>query len=335
MKKKPIIAISMGDPAGIGPEIIVKSLTELEVKNICYPIVVGSVLMLRKAAELTTSDLSIERCETFDTIEFGEDGVSVLDCTSGDFKAGREAKSSGEAAARAIRKTVELAMAGSVDAMVTGPTSKHALYLAGYTYPGQTEFLADLTRASEVIMMLVSKNLRVALVTTHCSLSHVAPRITVEAIVTKLTILHEGLHDYFGVKEPRIAVCALNPHAGEGGIFGREEIEIIEPAIAEVKSQGINAVGPLPADTLFSQSRTKPYDAYLAMYHDQGLIPLKMKAMGKGVNVTLGLPIIRTSPDHGTAFDIAGKGIADEGSMIEAIKLAAHMSLRKHQNPSF
>ena len=332
MKEKPILAITMGDPAGIGPEVIARSLASSEVKNICSPILVGSLLTLKRAAELTQSKIHLKSFKTFEKIDFQADTIPVLECVASsldDIEPGHESEVTGEAAAQAIRKSVELALEEKVNGIVTGPTSKRALHLAGYTYPGQTEFLANLTDTSEVVMLLSSRNLRVALVTTHCSLSDVAARITKEVLVKKMTILHEGLRSYLDVEKPRIAVCALNPHGGESGIFGKEESEIIKPAIEEVMRRGINAVGPVPADTLFARSKKKSHDAYLAMYHDQGLIPLKMDAFGKGVNITLGLPIIRTSPDHGTAFDIVGQGIADPGSMIEAIKLAAHMAERK------
>ncbi|UCE17828.1 MAG: 4-hydroxythreonine-4-phosphate dehydrogenase PdxA [Gemmatimonadota bacterium] len=329
MKDKPLIAITMGDPAGIGPEVIVKSLATSEVNDACTPLIVGSAFIIQKAVDLIGSDIAVRRCENATDIDFHPHTISVLDSISGPVNAiefGHDSKLTGQASAQAVQKGVKLALEEKVDAIVTGPTSKHALHLAGYIYPGQTEFLADLTRTPEVVMMMVSENLRVALVTTHCSLSDVTPQITKETVLTKLTILNTWLQDYFGLKKPRIAVCGLNPHAGDGGIFGREEIEIIEPAIQRAKSLGLTAAGPVPADTLFAQLKKEPYDAYLAMYHDQGLVPVKMDAFGKGVNVTLGLPIIRTSPDHGTAFDIAGKGIADQGSMIEAIKLAVQMA---------
>lgn len=325
----------MGDPAGIGPEVIIKSLASSEVKSACTPIIVGSPSVMSKAAELLRSQVQMMVADTFEELDSQGATIPVLDCIGSSVekvKIGRASEASGVAAARAIKRAVELASGGAVNAIVTGPVSKHALHLAGYNYPGQTEFLADLTGASEVVMMLVSEKLRVALVTTHCSISDVAAGITKETIVKKMTILNTWLPVYFEVSRPRIAVCALNPHAGDGGIFGREEIETIGPAIEEVKGMGIDAVGPVPADALFAQSRVKPYDAYLAMYHDQGLVPLKMGAFGEGVNVTLGLPIVRTSPDHGTAFDLAGKGVADPASMIEAVKLAARMAKRKPQN---
>ena len=329
MKEKPIIALTMGDPAGIGPEVIIKSLSVPEVRDVCFPIIIGSVSIILKTADFIRSGIPIIPVNSFENIDLQSIEVSVLNSTSEavrDVHLGHESKTTGEAAARAINRAVELATDGKVNAIVTGPTSKHALHLAGYTYPGQTEFLADLTGTDEVVMMLVSQNLKVALVTSHCSISEISSIITKEIIVTKLLILNTWLQNYFGVSEPKIAVCALNPHAGDGGIFGREECDIIGPAIEEVQKRGIDVLGPFPADALFAHSRLKSYDAYLAMYHDQGLIPLKMDAFGKGVNVTLGLPIIRTSPDHGTAFDIAGQGIADPGSMIEAIKLAANMA---------
>ena len=331
MKGKPNVAITMGDPAGIGPEVIVRSLAISEVRQVCVPIIVGSAIVTKRAVDLLKSEVRLAPADTFEKLDLQGDSIPVFDCI-GDLEnviePGHGSKTTGEAAARAMKKAVDLAMGGKVKAIVTGPTSKHALHLAGYHYPGQTEFLAELTKTSEIVMLLVSQHLRVALVTTHWSISEVSGLITKDRIVKKLMILDTCLQKYFGASGPKIAVCALNPHAGDGGIFGREEIEVIGPAVEEAKTKGIDAVGPVPADTLFARSRSKPYDAYLAMYHDQGLIPLKMDAFGRGVNVTLGLPFIRTSPDHGTAFDIAGKGIADPGSMTEAIKLSILMAKR-------
>lgn len=241
---------------------------------------------------------------------------------------GKLTAGAGEIAARSLALAVQLAVEKKVDAVVTAPLSKKSLNLAGYSYPGQTEFLAEKTRTGDVVMVLLSGSFRVGLVTTHCAIAEVSSLLSKGKILSKLKILNEDLRSRFGISSPRIAVTALNPHAGEDGLFGNEEFEIISPAIRAANKSGIDVRGPFPADTLFARVETQDFDAYLAMYHDQGLIPLKMKSFGHGVNYTAGLPIIRTSPDHGTAFDIAGKGVADPGSMVEAINLAVKLATR-------
>ena len=209
-----------------------------------------------------------------------------------------------------------------MDAIVTAPINKEAINLAGFDYSGHTELLAELTNTKNFAMMLVGGVLRIVLVTTHIALKDVSKNLSAKKIYSKIKIAYHSLQNLWKIAKPKIAVCALNPHCGEGGLFGNEEETIITPAVNNAKKLGINAVGPLAADTLFVRAKDGEYDAVVCMYHDQGLIPLKMHSFGKGVNITLGLPIIRTSVDHGTAFNIAGKGIADEGSMIEAIRVA-------------
>ncbi|MDX1439648.1 MAG: 4-hydroxythreonine-4-phosphate dehydrogenase PdxA, partial [Rubricoccaceae bacterium] len=235
----------------------------------------------------------------------------------------------GLAAMKSVETACDLCLKGDADAMVTAPISKEAIHLAGYDFPGHTEFLAEKTKAVGFVMMLVSGDLRVALQTIHMPISQVASQITQERVLVNLRMISDALETDLGIAKPRIAVLGLNPHAGEGGVIGSEEREIIQPAIERARQDGIHAEGPFPADSFFGRRTDKTFDAVLAMYHDQGLAPFKALAMGAGVNVTCGLPIVRTSPDHGTAFGIAGKGIASHSSMVEAIKLAAGIATRR------
>jgi 4-hydroxythreonine-4-phosphate dehydrogenase len=229
----------------------------------------------------------------------------------------------GVCAGMAIERAIKLCMDKDVDAMVTAPVSKEALHFAGYNFPGQTEMLAMLTRSDRVTMMLLSKTMRVALATVHVPLKSVSENLFIDRIVEKLDTVNSSLRRDLGIAKPSIAVLGLNPHAGENGAIGTEERDVIIPAIKKAQEKGVNAVGPFPADGFFASQAFKKYDAILAMYHDQGLIPLKMSGFDEGVNFSAGLKIIRTSPDHGTAFDIAGKNMANPGSMISAIQLAA------------
>ena len=252
--------------------------------------------------------------------------VDVGDGLWADIRYGTVAKNAGKVAGVAIEKAVELCLAAKVQALVTAPVSKEAMQLAGYNFPGQTEMIALLSRSSWVIMMLVSSKMRVGLVTIHAPLRSIPDSISSEKIIEKAKTITESLQRNFQIQKPRIAILGLNPHAGEHGLLGSEEREIIEPAVEEIKKIGINAVGPVPADAFFGTQRYKSFDAILAMYHDQGLIPVKMSDFGTTVNFSAGLNVIRTSPGHGTAFDIAGKGKADISSMLEAIKLAARFA---------
>jgi len=259
--------------------------------------------------------------------------VDVGDAIWSDVTFGTPTKLSGRNAGVAIERAVELCLQQKVQAMVTAPSSKEALNLAGFNFPGQTEMIALLSHSQRVAMMLIGGTMRVGLVTIHTGINNVSAQITKEKTLDKLTIVHQSLRDDFGIKKPRIAVLALNPHAGEKGIIGTEEDEIIIPALTEAKAAGILAEGPFPADGFFGSAAYKKYDGILAMYHDQGLIPLKMLAFDKGVNFSAGLKIVRTSPDHGTAFDLAGKNKANISSMLEAIKLAVSIShSRQHHD---
>jgi 4-hydroxythreonine-4-phosphate dehydrogenase len=228
-----------------------------------------------------------------------------------------------------ITTAVRLAEAGSIQGIVTGPINKEAINLAGYRYPGHTELLADLTHSQEVGMMIVGGPLKIMFVTTHLAIRNLAASLTPERVGLAIRLADRALREHFGIRRPRIGVAALNPHAGEGGLFGNEEQQCILPAAREAREAGIHASDPLPADTLFGKAVRGDYDGVVAMYHDQGLIPLKLVAFGKCVNLTVGIPIIRTSVDHGTAYDIAGRGKADSGSLVEAVRLAARLATRR------
>ena len=319
------IALTMGDPAGIGSEIIALSLENEDLRQRC--IVVGDVDRLRAGARKAGSPVKYRRIKS--PAEAGKyDGkVPVVDLkvVPKNLAFGVLSKDGGEAAFASLIKAIDLSMAAEVAAIVTAPINKESLHLAGHSYPGHTEILAERTGAPDYVMMLAAGSMRVLHVTTHIRMSQVPESITTERILRVLELGQKALRD-MGVDEPRFGVAGLNPHAGEGGIFGDEEELIIAPAIEKAKKMGIDAIGPVPPDIVFLRMNRGHYDAVIAMYHDQGHIPLKLLAFESGVNVTLGLPIIRTSVDHGTAFDIAGKGLADPGSMVEAIGLAISMT---------
>lgn len=331
--QKPYLAITMGDPAGIGPEIIVKALTSSTVWRICRPIVVGSTSVLKKQVDRLTSPIKImtlkgDHGET-DGNQIGPGYIPVLDPTSkplGRFRMGKAARETGVVSVRCIETAVSLAQNGCVSGMVTAPINKEAIHLAGCSHPGHTELLAHLTKTKDFGMMLLGGPLKILFVTTHLSIRQVPVSLTTKNIFTAIQLAHKALRQYFQVSRPHVGVAALNPHAGEHGLFGNEEQNIIAPAVQRAKQAGIRVSGPLPADTLFGAAVRGSYDVLVAMYHDQGLIPLKTIAFGQCINMTVGLPIIRTSVDHGTAYDIAGKGKADPQSLIEAIKLAARLA---------
>jgi len=309
----PVIGITMGDPAGIGPEIIVRALQETAVLSICRPVVIGD----RGVLEREASRLGLP-CG-FEIIEVSRLNLPEIHC-------GKPTVAGGKAMAGCIIEAVAMAKAGKIAAIVTAPINKKALHDAGYKYPGHTEMLAELTGTKDVVMMLAGETLRVVLVTIHCAYSEVPKLLSVEKILKTITITHESLKKVLSGNNPRLAVAGLNPHAGEGGLFGWEEKNLIAPAVDEACRLGIDAVGPTPPDTLFYYAARGRYDAVVCMYHDQGLIPLKLLHFDTGVNVTLGLPIIRTSVDHGTAYDIAGKGVASQASLVSAIKMAVQMA---------
>lgn len=313
----------MGDPSGIGPEVALKAVRLIDWKTDSSPVLVGS----RDVFQREIDRLSLPIHLTGEENSTIPDGVRLVESVHEDinrFPYGKPSTQSGQASHISILRAVELATSEYLNAIVTSPISKSAFGLAGVEFPGHTELLAQLTKAPRYAMMLIAGKLRVTLVTTHMALSQVGDQIAAKTVFDKMELSAIFLRHYLGLQSPTIGVCALNPHAGEGGKFGTEESKIAE-AVRDANSSGIKAEGPLPADSLFAHWQR--YDCIVSCYHDQGLIPVKMLAFDTAVNVTLGLPIVRTCPDHGTAFDIAGEGKANPDSMIEAIKLARKMAL--------
>jgi 4-hydroxythreonine-4-phosphate dehydrogenase len=331
-KDKPLLGITMGDPAGIGPEVIAKALAGKALRQLCRPIVIGSVPVMEQTIKSLMLKLKVVRVEGHDPKTPRASDVAVLDPLDhplGRFSRGVAAPDTGAASVLFVKKAVELAQLGCIDGIVTAPINKEAINMAGCHFPGHTELLADLTKTQESGMMIVGGPLRIMFVTTHVAIKDLPALLTQAKIEKAIRLAHLALRNLFGIKKPRVGVAALNPHAGEHGLFGDEEARVILPAARAAQAQGICASDPMPADTLFGKAARGDYDAVVALYHDQGLIPLKLVAFGTRVNLTVGLPIIRTSVDHGTAFDIVGKGIADPGSLIEAIKLAAKLAKRR------
>ena len=332
MSNRPIIGVTMGDPAGIGPEIILQAFSEPSIYETCRPLVLGDFGLLSKLNGLWKKDLRIHCLESppegiYDRGTLDMMSLSTL-CLD-EFGPGRPSKETGHAMVTYITTAVDMALAGDIDGLTTCPINKYIMHQAGFPFQGHTEFLADKTGTSDYVMMLAGPQLRVALVTIHMALAEVAEQLTAERVLKTLVVTHRGLVDTFGISAPRLAVAALNPHGGEGGLFGTEEEDQIRPAIEKAKAQGIDASGPYAADTLFYWAMTGKWDAVICMYHDQGLIPFKMVHFKDGVNTTLGLPIVRTSVDHGTAYDIAGTGKADPESLIASINLVARQAMAR------
>ncbi len=336
----PIIGISMGDPGGIGPEICVKALAQPEIYTICRPIVVGDAGVMADAVHFCGLSLEIAPRKTAAEAAFAFGRIDVFDLHNlpiGQLRHKQVTAQQGRASFDYVAKVIELAMQGEIDATVTGPINKAAINSAGHHYAGHTEIYAALTHTRNYSMMLSEGNFRVAHVSTHVSLREACARVTRERVLNVIRLSHQALRQ-LGIQSPRIGVAGLNPHCGEGGLFGSEDDQEIVPAVSAAQSEGINADGPLPADTIFSKMRGGMYDLVVVMYHDQGHIPTKLIGFQyddqtgtwgqmAGVNVTLGLPIIRVSVDHGTAFGKAGEGRANPQSMIEAIKLAAKLAI--------
>jgi len=316
---KPVIAVTMGDPCGVGPEILVRALNDARVKKAASVVAVGDHGVLREAAKL----LRLKAPDDEQVV-----GVTKLDMKK--LRRGKPSKASGEASIAYIEEALYMSAIGDADAFVTCPISKEAVKKAGFAFPGHTEFIAHLTGTEDFVMMLGGAGLKVVLVTIHEPISKVPGLITIDAVLKTIRITDAAFRKDFGLKRPRIAVCGLNPHAGEAGIFGDEDRDVIVPAVKMARRAGIDAIGPLPADTVFYRAvRKKEFDVVVAMYHDQGLGPLKLMHFEDGVNATLGLPVIRTSVDHGTAFDIAWKGKASHLSLVAAIEMAALMARRR------
>jgi 4-hydroxythreonine-4-phosphate dehydrogenase len=337
-KGKVVIGITMGDPTGIGPEIVIKALLDRSIREKVFPVVFGDKgVLARVAQDIGITDVRFREIASIDSVRNAEIGkreilvksISNLKMTK--LRYGRPDRNCGRAMVNYVKEAVDAAMAGYIDAIVTAPINKEAINEAGFRYGGHTDMIADFTGTKEFTMMFISKHFKVSLVTIHVPLKDVSMRITPQRIYKVGLLTWKTLRQYFGLKNPKIGVCGLNPHAGEGGIFGDEEKDLIYPGIVSMRSKGIDAEGPLSPDSAFWRAYNKEFDAIIAMYHDQGLIPVKLIDFDNAVNVTIGIPIIRTSPGHGTAYNIAGQGKANPEPMKSAIELAYQMFLTKKQ----
>jgi 4-hydroxythreonine-4-phosphate dehydrogenase len=319
----------MGDPAGIGPEVIAEAYPEL--RQTSRPVVIGDASVIADAIEVVESSLDVESVESVDAATFGAHAVPVLDVDNVDALVRGEVREEyGAASLEYVERAIELAKAGDIDAITTAPINKQATKLAGSTYAGHTGMLADYTDTENYAMMLVEDELRVTHVSTHVSLREACDRVTTENVLDTIRLTAEALRD-LGVDSPSVGVAGLNPHASDGGLLGDEDTAEIEPAVEQTREEGIDATGPESPDTVYVRAASGEFDCVVSMYHDQGHIPIKMLGFAggsavSGVNVTIGLPIIRTSVDHGTAFDIAGEGIASEQSMLDAVDVAVEMT---------
>lgn len=327
----PIVGITMGDAAGVGPEVVVKTMARRSLFAQCRPLVIGDTKRLERANTLVKGDLKIRSIRSAGEARYEPGTVDCIDLglIPDDLPFGQLSPIAGDAAFQYIKRAAALAQAGEIDAICTAPLNKEALHAGGHKYPGHTEMLAHLTGVEEVSMMLVAPKLRVIHVTTHIGIIDAIRKIEPGLVQRTIERGHATLVKA-GIAHPRIGVCGINPHAGENGLFGYgEEEEKIIPAVKLLQQRGLDVTGPLPADTLFFRAGRGDFDLVVAMYHDQGHGPVKVLGLEAGVNVTVGLDVIRTSVDHGTAFDIAGKGIADDGSMAEAMRQAIELATRR------
>jgi 4-hydroxythreonine-4-phosphate dehydrogenase len=325
---KPFLAITMGDPLGIGPEVVVKALRQEAFHRLCHPLVIGDPGVLRQTVAALGVALRVVEVEG---VGFEAEPGKIFLLPGSSLPLGRDLRelprdASARAAFAYLETAGRLALTGKVHGIVTGPVNKEAIHRAGIPFRGHTEYLAEISQTRKFAMMLAGERLRVALVTTHIAHEAVAKSLTGEAISNVIEVTHQGLREFFRIPAPRLGVAALNPHAGEGGLFGTEE-KMISGAVKEAAGKGLNVSGPWPADTLFYRAVRGEFDAVVCMYHDQALIPLKLLQFDSAVNSTLGLPFIRTSVDHGVAYDLAGRGSAHSRSLEEAIRLAAQMAL--------
>lgn len=330
LKSKPLIAVTVGDPSGIGGEVTLKALSRLVKTSKSKFLLIGDFKYLVQLTKKLEIRLSLVWVNDPELARGLKNQVGVLDL--GGVKKvqwGKITAANGTAAVRYILQGAKLALTGQVDALVTAPICKESIHKAGCSFPGHTELLAHLSGTKSFAMMMAGGPFRIVLQSIHLSLKDSLSKITSSLVWEKLELTEKTLCNWFGISKPRIAIAGVNPHAGENGAFGKEEIRILKPVIAKARKRGWEVTGPHPPDTLYYWASKGKYDAVLCMYHDQGLIPFKLLAFDNGVNLTLGLPFVRTSPDHGTAFDIAGKGIANPSSMIEAIKLAERLSSSK------
>lgn len=324
---KPIVGISMGDPAGVGPEVIVKAFSNHPQPKNYRPVIVGDISILKRTAEENSFDLNLIAFKDFNDLPDDHSAIAVFDAIPFDhrhFKYGQISKQCGDFSYKVVVKSVELCQNKLIDALVTGPISKESWHLAGHNFDGHTGLLAKLTNSKDYRMMFASEKLNVLLVTTHLPLIEACSKIKPSKVYETIQMGYHHIKQ-MGKVSPRIAVCGLNPHAGENGIFGREDLNCILPAIQQAQKEGIEVSGPHPADTIFIAAIQGKYDLIIAQYHDQGLIPVKLNSFETSVNITLGLPIIRTSVDHGTAFDISGKGIANHENILHAIDYAVQL----------
>lgn len=328
-RTQPVIGITMGDPMGIGPEILLKALGSSKVFDCCRPVVLGDATVLEKTNALLGTNLTFNIVSGIDQCRYVPDRPDLIvlsDLTADELTYGSPTPRTGQAMIQYITQAADLAIERKIDAMVTCPINKLSMKKAGSEFHGHTEMIASRTGTDRFVMMMSGLTLSVVLVTIHIPLSKVQEAITVDKIADTIRVTGHDLKSRFGIKKPRIAVAALNPHAGEAGLFGNEETDLIVPAMKLVKDEGFDVSGPHPPDTVYVHAAQGLYDVVVSMYHDQGLIPFKLLHFKDGVNTTLGLPIIRTSVDHGTAYDIAGKNVADPSSLIEAIRLAARQA---------
>jgi 4-hydroxythreonine-4-phosphate dehydrogenase len=330
MQNAPVVGITMGDAAGIGPEITMKALADAEMYSICRPVVIGDAKILQRANDVIHANLDVNRIRqpSAGKYELGTVDCVDLDLLPADLPFGQLSAVAGDAAFRFVESAIQMAERHEIDAICTAPLNKEALHMGGHMYPGHTEILAELTGTQDFAMMLTARKLRVIHVTTHIGLIDAVNAITPDRVLRVIRLVDTTLRKA-SIERPRIAVCGINPHAGEHGLFGHgEDEQKVLPAVERARSEGIDAQGPLPADTVFFRAGRGDFDAVVAMYHDQGHAPVKVLGLESGVNITVGLPIIRTSVDHGTAFDIAGTGVADADSMKEAIRQAALLAPR-------
>ncbi len=330
---KPLLAITMGDATGTGPELTTMALANPEIRSCCRPVIIGDGDTMRQALKITGQPMAIRTIEDLQETQFSDDCIEVLDLNNIDvtkLQMGKISLMTAKAAYEYIKRATELALGNKVDAIVTSAINKEALNNAGFHYDGHTGLLSELCGNPPVTMMLAAGNLRVCHVSTHVSLQEAIKRVRPDRILEVIKLAQEGL-ERLGIVNPQIAVAGLNPHAGEGGLFGCEEEEFITPAVEKACRKGIKASGPHPGDTVFFRTLQGEFDCAVAMYHDQGHVAAKMLGIWKGVNITLGLPVIRTSVEHGTDFRNAGTGKADPRSLIEAIKLAATMALNQRK----
>lgn len=321
----PLLGLTVGDPAGIGPEITLKAAQDPRTR-VARLLAIGSTESLRQAAKVVADPPALREVAHPADARFEAGTLDVLPVPSrGAVELGRLSAEAGRVAYESVEKAVGLALAGDIDGIVTAPLNKEAIALAGHPYPGHTEILAELTGTKDFAMMLTALKLRVVHVTTHVGIRQMLERVTTERVLTTIRLAHDALRD-MGIRSPSVGVAGLNPHAGEGGLFGDEEIRVIAPAVQQARAEGIDATGPWPADTLFGRAVAGDFDVTVAMFHDQGHIAVKVLGFETGVNATIGLPIVRTSVDHGTAFDIAGTGRASHDSLVEAVTVGASMA---------